>query len=243
MSKKLTEIAPIAIVLGGEAERITQQHRVDRIGQQSVEFEKKCELMAAIKAKHKFSLVILSVEDVLDECDWITLQQVSLLLVIKNQQWNSAKIWARTDSIDYVDTSISEDEWNFRVKRLLPVTEVTSLTLKKLRGLEHDGEFSWGNYRFDLENRRLFHQGFEINLRPREYDVALLLFFNLGEILERSWLQKTIWKRVKTNSRSLDVCIAIIREKLKLREKIYCTYDLSTVKAISLLKSMEGRVI
>jgi DNA-binding response OmpR family regulator len=76
-----------------------------------------------------------------------------------------------------------------------------------------------GPYRFDTMARKATFQGVNIELTPREFDLTLVLFKNVGRLLSRSYLLETAW-RVKGNldSRSLDTHISRIRLKLLLRE-------------------------
>lgn len=76
-----------------------------------------------------------------------------------------------------------------------------------------------GPYRFDTMARKASFQGVNIELTPREFDLTMVLFKNVGRLLSRSYLLETAW-RVKGNldSRSLDTHISRIRLKLLLRE-------------------------
>ncbi|WP_432729415.1 winged helix-turn-helix domain-containing protein [Variovorax sp. W6] len=72
-------------------------------------------------------------------------------------------------------------------------------------------------YRFKIGERRVFHEGREIYLQPREFDLALELFRNRDCLLSRERLYSLLWRdTVSLRSRALDVCVFKIRRKLNI---------------------------
>lgn len=73
------------------------------------------------------------------------------------------------------------------------------------------------DYRFLIGERKVFHQGKELRLQPREFDLALELFRNRDCLLSRERLYTHLWRdSVDLRSRALDVCIFKIRRKLNI---------------------------
>ncbi|MGJ7537649.1 MULTISPECIES: winged helix-turn-helix domain-containing protein [unclassified Variovorax] len=72
-------------------------------------------------------------------------------------------------------------------------------------------------YRFQIGERKVFHEGHELRLQPREYDLALELFRNRDCLMSRERLHTLLWRDiVNLRSRALDVCVFKIRRKLNL---------------------------
>jgi DNA-binding response OmpR family regulator len=76
-----------------------------------------------------------------------------------------------------------------------------------------------GRYVVDLRQRMVSFDGREIELTPKEFDIASVLFRNVGRIMSRELLFRLIWGRgIDGVSRSLDTHIYRLRNKLKLGE-------------------------
>ena len=76
----------------------------------------------------------------------------------------------------------------------------------------------FGRYRFLPESRSLEIDGAPVDLKNREYELALFLFQNMGQLLTRDHLKEVIWGQVPdVMSRSLDTHISRLRILLDLR--------------------------
>ncbi|MGV2293293.1 response regulator transcription factor [Trinickia sp. YCB016] len=72
-----------------------------------------------------------------------------------------------------------------------------------------------GAYVVDLLNRSVLRNDVLMDLTPKEFEIAALLFRNLGRIMPREQLVKIIWGReLDKISRSLDTHIYRLRNKL-----------------------------
>lgn len=81
-----------------------------------------------------------------------------------------------------------------------------------------DSVLEFGPYRFLPETRSVEMHGTPVELRHREYELALYLFQNKGRLLTREHLRETIWGQVpEMNSRTLDTHISRVRTQLDLR--------------------------
>jgi len=80
------------------------------------------------------------------------------------------------------------------------------------------GVMEFGRYRFLPESRALQIDGVPVELKNREYDLALFLFQNMGRLLSRDHLKEIVWGQVAdVMSRSLDTHISRLRTLLDLR--------------------------
>ncbi|MGF6766282.1 DNA-binding response OmpR family regulator [Paraburkholderia sp. GAS33] len=76
----------------------------------------------------------------------------------------------------------------------------------------------FGEFEFDLPSARLLHKGEPVTLTQREFNLALLLFQNLGRPLSRAHILEMVWKQVvDIPSRTMDTYISWLRTKLGLR--------------------------
>ncbi|WP_420994803.1 response regulator transcription factor [Cupriavidus sp. 30B13] len=75
-----------------------------------------------------------------------------------------------------------------------------------------------GNYRVDPGARTVEVGGVRADVSPREFDLALFLFRNLGRLLSREVVEQAVWGRaIGAGSRTLDTHISRLRIKLALR--------------------------
>jgi len=90
--------------------------------------------------------------------------------------------------------------------------------LRRAYPRQHEPEVSFGPYHFLLRARQLQIRGVPVELKHREYELALFLFQNLGRLLSRDHLREAVWG-VGPNapSRSLDTHMSKLRTKLDLR--------------------------
>lgn len=72
-----------------------------------------------------------------------------------------------------------------------------------------------GPYRFNKVLRTAEVHGEAIELKPKEFDIAVLLLQNLGAIVSRETLMESVWGReLMMTSRTLDTHISQVRRKL-----------------------------
>lgn len=135
--------------------------------------------------------------------------EIPILLVTAKAREQDVVDGLNAGADDYVTKPIRMAELVARVQALI-----------RRRGRRKQSPvLTMGPYRFDTMARKASFQGMNIELTPREFDLTLVLFKNVGRLLSRSYLLETAW-RVKGNldSRSLDTHISRIRLKLVLRE-------------------------
>ncbi len=76
-------------------------------------------------------------------------------------------------------------------------------------------------FRIDLRNRQVQRDGKLCELTPREFEVAALLFKNLGQVLSRGHIMESIWGHGNTGStRTVDMHVSRVRQVLGLSSSI-----------------------
>ena len=90
--------------------------------------------------------------------------------------------------------------------------------LRRIYASQGDTELVFGRYRFVIGMPILEMDGKPVDLKHREYELALFLFQNMGRLLSREHLREAVWGRgADISSRSLDTHISRLRNKLELR--------------------------
>ncbi|WP_286891824.1 response regulator transcription factor [Achromobacter sp. UBA2119] len=73
-------------------------------------------------------------------------------------------------------------------------------------------------YRIDPAARAISLDDVAISLAPKEFELALLFFRNVGRLMSRDVLAECVWNReIPATSRTLDTHLSNIRQKLQLR--------------------------
>jgi two-component system phosphate regulon response regulator PhoB len=110
---------------------------------------------------------------------------------------------------DYLSKPLRPREFNARIAALLRRTQSAEQSASM--------HMSVGRYEIDFVTRTVTRRGESIALSPREFDIAAILFRNLGKIMPRDLLVKLIWgKDLAGSSRSLDTHVYRVRQKLSL---------------------------
>ncbi|MBC3833636.1 response regulator transcription factor [Undibacterium amnicola] len=77
---------------------------------------------------------------------------------------------------------------------------------------------TFGCYEFDVRASRAKLNNEPIELTQKEFDLALVLFQNLGRPLSRAYILEAVWSRdIEIPSRTMDTHISRVRSKLDLR--------------------------
>ena len=72
-------------------------------------------------------------------------------------------------------------------------------------------------YLFDSTANGLTMNGNPVELTPRQYQLAEVLFSNIGRLLSRAYLLETIWGlNSKVQTRTLDIHVSQLRTALRL---------------------------
>lgn len=109
---------------------------------------------------------------------------------------------------DYMAKPIKHYEMLARIKAISRRTKNAGETNKTI---------AFHPYLIDREKRRVKHNGDQIYLTDKEFDLALFLFRNAGRVLSRGHLLESVWGRSSVvNTRTVDTHISRLRRKLNL---------------------------
>lgn len=104
------------------------------------------------------------------------------------------------------------------VRRGELVARVTALLRRSYPAAPVNDDIMVGGYRIDPVARTVSLKGEEIDIAPREFDLALYLFRNMDRLLPRDVVEQAVWGRsLGAGSRTLDTHLSRVRIKLGLR--------------------------
>jgi len=79
-------------------------------------------------------------------------------------------------------------------------------------------QFSCPPFEIDIERGEIRRNGARIELTPKEFDLSVVLFRNVGRLLSRGHLHETVWGRgADLATRTVDTHVSQVRKKLDLR--------------------------
>jgi len=98
------------------------------------------------------------------------------------------------------------------------LARITALLRRSHNTHPDHGAFQIEDYHIDPTTRQVSLHGEPLSLAPKEFDLALLFFRNIGRLFSRDALAETVWNRdIPPTSRTLDTHMSNIRQKLRLR--------------------------
>lgn len=126
---------------------------------------------------------------------------------------------AQRDDADVVEgLNAGADDFMANPGRAKELEARVNALLRRSYPAQHEPELVFGDYHFYPPSRILKVKGVQVDLKNREYELALFLFQNLGRLLSREHLHEAVWGLgVEALSRSLDTHISRLRTKLALR--------------------------
>ena len=112
------------------------------------------------------------------------------------------------------------DDYMCKPVRVGELMARTRALLRRGRSVQREpsGVRRFGDVEFDTKVRAVTMKGTPVDLRGREYDLALFLFDHLGQSLSRRHITEALWGfGVELNSRMLDTMVSVVRGKMNLR--------------------------
>lgn len=101
------------------------------------------------------------------------------------------------------------------------LSRISALERRAREPRPESGGLEAGPFRVDLRQRRILRDGVEIELTPREFDVAAMLFRNLGKVVSRAHILVAVWGRSDdTTTRTVDTHVSRVRTTLGLSSAI-----------------------
>ena len=92
--------------------------------------------------------------------------------------------------------------------------------LRRAYPREEDKQLSFPPFQIDTQRGEIRRDGAKIDLTPKEFDLAVVLFRNMGRLMSRGNLQEAVWGRSgDLATRTVDTHVSQVRKKLDLRSE------------------------
>lgn len=109
------------------------------------------------------------------------------------------------------------DDFMFKPVRIDELGARINALLRRSYQRHHEADLVFGRYTLEPATRRAFIGPLTVELKQKEFDLALFLFQNPGRLLAREHLLQAVWGiAASATSRSLDTHVSRVRTKLAL---------------------------
>lgn len=127
-------------------------------------------------------------------------------------------ITRRNDERDVIEgLSSGADDFMSKPLRMGELIARASALVRRAFPQAMESRLEFGPYAFDPAQRALTVHGHAVELKNREYELALLMFRNTGRLLSRGHIREVVWGELsEAPSRSLDTHVSRLRTKLAL---------------------------
>ena len=90
--------------------------------------------------------------------------------------------------------------------------------LRRAYPREDKKQLSFPPFEIDIQRGEIKRDGATIDLTPKEFELTVTLFRNIGRLMSRGHLQETVWGRSgDLATRTVDTHVSQVRKKLDLR--------------------------
>jgi two-component system alkaline phosphatase synthesis response regulator PhoP len=143
-----------------------------------------------------------------------------LMLTAKSEEIDKV-VGLEMGADDYVTKPFSKHELLARVRALLrrqnkPVLPDSSTVDEEAVARRPQRVLVCGPIEMDLDGRRVYRSGQEVDLQPRQYELLRCLMQNRGTVLTRDQLLQNVWGYdYAGDTRTVDVHVRWLREKLE----------------------------
>lgn len=118
---------------------------------------------------------------------------------------------------------LGADDYITKPFNILELVERVKAVLRRTKA--DAGAFKFDDIRIEFYNRRVYKDGKEIMLKPREFDLLEVLVNNRNLALSREKLLNLVWEfDYEGDTRTVDVHIQRLRQKLGISERIQTVY-------------------
>lgn len=141
--------------------------------------------------------------------------------VRENIGWNKPILFLTVrDSKEDIVTALEHGADDYMIKpvdRLELLARINTL-YRRLHTQEVDKDVcKYGNFTIFKKERKIALNDEQLNLTPKEYELASMLFESEGSLLPRTEILKTVWGiNAEINTRTVDTHISRLRKKLLL---------------------------
>jgi len=128
-------------------------------------------------------------------------------------------VTSRDDEQDVVEgLQAGADDYMTKPIRALELqARVTALLRRAYPETTRPVQPGFGDYVFDLHRREISLRGKVVDLKPKEYELALFLFRNPGRLLTHQHLLEELWGTSAIDTRTVTTHMSQLRRKLDLR--------------------------
>ena len=178
-------------------------------------FQKSVDLLAAVRAT-QYGLALLdwqlpdmNGDEVLRQLRGHFGYAMPIIMVTSHSQEEDLVEGLKAGADDYIVKPLRPAELLARIAALLRRARPSQST---------EASFSVVAYHIDPIARAISLEGRDVVLAPKEFDLAVLFFRNIGRLMSRDVLAESVWNReIPATSRTLDTHLSNIRQKLQLR--------------------------
>lgn len=196
----------------------SSQHQISHaallaLGHECQPFESSVALLRALR-RESFDLLLLdwSLPDFsgLEVLRWARVQlkeRVPVLFITEARREADVVEGLAAGADDFMFKPVRADELGARINALL----------RRSYHRHHAADLVFGRYTLEPATRRVLIGSVAVELKQKEFDLALFLFQNLGRLLAREHLLQAVWGvAASAPSRSLDTHVSRVRTKLAL---------------------------
>ena len=110
------------------------------------------------------------------------------------------------------------DDYMVKPARRQELLARVSALLRRAYPREEETHLSFPPFEIDTQRGELKRDGAQIELTPKEFELAVVLFRNIGRLMSRGHLQEAVWGRSgDLATRTVDTHVSQVRKKLDLR--------------------------
>jgi two-component system response regulator RegX3 len=114
---------------------------------------------------------------------------------------------------------IGADDYLIKPLRRMEFLARVDALLRRSRGLRREGDdiIEAGGIRIDTHGRTVLKDGVQVDLTHKEFEMAAVLFRNVGRLMSRAYLLDTVWGiQADVSTRTVDTHASQLRSKLGL---------------------------
>jgi len=216
-SSHLQSISSLALIFGDERERGPLRTALDSQGFTSAAFDSVQALWESISLGRRYDALVACADKGWNQRRWASLRgmvKLPVLVVISRDAMNVTSTFndepLNGERIEFATAPVNGAELSMRLQLLQSRKQVVA-------DASTGEDLVRGGYRFNRLRRMVSIDGEEVRLQPREFDIALILFENLGKVVTREEIEARLFDRpANPGSRVLDVHMTRVRKKLEL---------------------------
>jgi DNA-binding response OmpR family regulator len=120
---------------------------------------------------------------------------------------------------------LGADDYIVKPFEILELVERVKAVLRRTKGESEVVEFD--GIRIEFDTRRVYRDGIEVNLKPKEFDLLSAFVTNRNLALSREKLIELVWKfDYEGDTRTVDVHVQKLRVKLGITDRLKTVYKM-----------------